>query len=157
VEKKRKSLRVIMADDDEDDFVLMRDAFKSVGSSIPLEWVKDGEELLALLGRLGSKSVSSCAETRRLVILDLNMPKIDGREALKRIKADPRLCGTPVVVMTDSQAESDVLQCYELGACSFIRKPSGSERRIEIARILKRYWGSLVELPVPGGALCLEE
>lgn len=148
----RKGVELILAEDDEDDYFLTKSAFEKAGLSNALVWVRNGEELLDLLKRRAGKDGGSANGGAMLVILDLNMPRMDGREALARIKADPELRRIPIIVMTTSNAEADILRSYDLGACSFIHKPVTFAAFVEAASLLKRYWLEMVELPDAGGA-----
>lgn len=145
-----KSVQIIIAEDDEDDFFLTKTAFERAGMLNPLLRVKNGEELLDLLKRRGA-SGSVVEGGARLVILDLNMPRMDGREALERIKADPELRRIPIIVMTTSNAEEDIARSYDQGACSFIHKPVTFAAFVAAAGLFKRYWLEMVELPDAGG------
>lgn len=148
--KSRDTITIVMADDDPDDCKLAQDAFEEARLSNRLIFVRDGVELLALLRREG-KYVSEAAEPLpSLILLDLNMPRMDGREALHEIKADPRLRHLPVVVLTTSRAEEDVLRTYQLGANSYIVKPVTFESLVEVVQQLGRYWFQLVEMPAGG-------
>lgn len=141
----RKSVQVIIAEDDEDDYFLARSAFEKAGLKTELVWVRNGEELLERL-RLGAASAGA-----RLVLLDLNMPRMDGREALARIKGDPELRRTPIIVLTTSKAAEDIARSYDLGACSYIHKPVIFADFVAAAALLRRYWLETVELPDAGG------
>jgi CheY-like chemotaxis protein len=114
---------ILMADDDADDRMLVRDALADCGATNPLLFVEDGEALLAYLRRLGPYAEPGRAPRPSLILLDLNMPKKDGREALKEIKDDPHLADIPVVVLTTSTAAKDTERSYELGASSVVVKP----------------------------------
>lgn len=138
----RKNVQLILAEDDEDDYFLTRSAFEKAGLRGDLVWVRNGEELLARL-RLGAGP--------RVVFLDLNMPRMDGREALARVKGDPELRRIPIIVMTTSNAEEDIARSYDLGACSYIHKPVTFSDFVAAAELLRRYWLEMVELPDAGG------
>lgn len=145
----RKSVQLIIAEDDEDDYFLTKSAFEKAGLKEELVWVRNGEELLERLRRgAGPPGAPGGA---RLVILDLNMPRMDGREALARIKADPDLRRIPIIVMTTSNAEEDIARSYDLGACSYIHKPVTFADFVAAAALLRRYWLEMVELPDAGG------
>ena len=133
-----------MADDDADDRMLTKEALEESRVLNDLRFVEDGEELLDYLKNRGKYAD---AERPGLILLDLNMPKKDGREALKEIKADPDLRRIPVVVMTTSKAEEDIFRSYDLGASSFITKPVTFDRLVELMRTLGQYWVEFVELP----------
>jgi CheY-like chemotaxis protein len=109
--------------------------------------VEDGEELMDYLLQRGRFDGKACAPPPRLILLDLNMPKMDGREALREIKADPWLRHIPVVVFTTSNDTDDILSSYRLGASSFIVKPASYERLVAILASLMDYWVKAVELP----------
>src|SRR5215211_1811341 len=114
---------ILLADDDEEDRMLAGDALEESRVVNDLRFVEDGEELLDYLYRRGRYSEPGAAPTPGLILLDLNMPKKDGREALREIKADADLRRIPVVVLTTSKAEEDIYRTYDLGANSFITKP----------------------------------
>ena len=147
----RKGVELIIAEDDEDDYFLTKSAFEKAGLSNELVWVRNGEELLELMRSRTGKGGAADGRAM-LVILDLNMPRMDGREALARIKADPELRRVPIIVMTTSNAEEDIVRSYDQGACSFIHKPVTFAAFVEAANLLKRYWLEMVELPDAGGA-----
>jgi CheY-like chemotaxis protein len=140
----RQPINILMADDDADDRMLTKEALKESRVLNDLHFVEDGEELMDYLNRRG-KHVD--APRPGLILLDLNMPKKDGREALKEIKADPDLRRIPVVVMTTSKAEEDIFRSYDLGANSFITKPVTFDRLVELMKTLGQYWVEFVELP----------
>jgi CheY-like chemotaxis protein len=133
-----------MADDDADDRILAKEALEESRVLNDLRFVEDGEELMDYLNRRGEYAD---APRPGLILLDLNMPKKDGREALKEIKADPDLRRIPVVVMTTSKAEEDIFRSYDLGASSFITKPVTFDRLVELMKALGQYWVEFVELP----------
>ena len=136
-----------MADDDADDRLLAKDALTECRLSNELHFVENGEELLDYLLRRGRYTSLGDAPRPGLILLDLNMPKKDGREALKEIKADPELRKIPVVVLTTSRADTDIGRIYELGANSFISKPVSFDSLVDVMKILGRYWFEIVELP----------
>jgi CheY-like chemotaxis protein len=109
--------------------------------------VENGEELLEYLYRRGKYSDPAVSPRPGLILLDLNMPKKDGRQALKEIKADPSLRSIPIVVLTTSKAEEDILRSYDLGVNSFIVKPVTFEGLVDIMKTLTKYWFEIVELP----------
>ena len=142
-----KSIVILMADDDADDRLLAKDALTECSLSNELHFVENGEELLDYLLRRGRYTSLGDAPRPGLILLDLNMPKKDGREALKEIKADPELRKIPVVVLTTSRADTDIGRIYELGANSFISKPVSFDSLVDVMKILGRYWFEIVELP----------
>ncbi|MEO0448095.1 MAG: response regulator [Verrucomicrobiota bacterium] len=136
----------MMADDDPDDREFLKDAFEECGFEGEFLVVEDGAELLAYLQRRGGEGTETCPAPD-LVLLDLNMPKVDGYEALKVIKSDQNLCHIPVVVVTTSQSEEDVRKTYQLGVNSFVTKPPQFEDLVKMAAGLKEYWLETVRLP----------
>jgi CheY-like chemotaxis protein len=137
-----------MADDDADDRLLAKDALTECKLANDLHFVENGEELLDYLHRRGKFSQPAQAPRPGLILLDLNMPRKDGREALREIKNDPDLRRIPVVILTTSKADTDIGQIYELGANSFISKPVTFESLVNLMKILGNYWLQIVELPL---------
>lgn len=142
---KKDPIVILMADDDDDDYVLTQKALKESKLLNTLVRVTDGEELLDYLYQRGDYEKS--AVRPGVILLDLNMPRKDGREALKEIKADPQLRNIPVVIFTTSNAEEDVYRTYQLGSNSFITKPVTFESLIAVMKTLGAYWFEIVELP----------
>lgn len=142
-----KAISILVADDDSDDRMLLKEAFEENKIINAIDFVEDGEQLLAYLRREGPYAHLAGRPYPGLILLDLNMPKRDGREALADIKADAALCRIPVVVLTTSKADEDIMRTYGLGVSSFITKPVTFERLVEITRVLARYWIEIVELP----------
>ena len=138
---------ILLADDDADDRMLTKDALEESRVLNDLRFVGDGEELMDYLVRRGKFSDPETSPKPGLILLDLNMPKKDGREALKEIKENPELRRIPIVVMTTSQAEEDIFRSYDLGASSFITKPVTFDRLVELMRTLGEYWVEFVRLP----------
>ena len=143
-----KRITILLAEDDADDRLLVREALSEGRVLNELRCVEDGEELLDYLRRRGPYADPETSPRPGLVLLDLNMPRKDGREALREIKADPDLKRIPVVVMTTSKAEEDILSSYDLGASSYITKPVTFERLVELMKVMGRYWIEFVELPI---------
>ncbi len=141
---------VLVADDDPEDRMLIEDAFEESRLSNALEFVEDGEELLDFLYQRNGYSDPGASPRPGLILLDLNMPRKDGREALKEIKSDPDLRKIPIVVMTTSKAEEDILRTYDLGVNSFITKPVTFEGLVEVVKMLGKYWFQIVEHAQPG-------
>lgn len=137
----------MVAEDDEDDRLLMQDALEENRLANALHFVGDGEELMDYLRHQGDYADPQSSPRPSLILLDLNMPRKDGREALKEIKADPDLRQIPVVVLTTSKAEEDILRTYDLGVSSFIAKPVVFESMVQIMKMLGTYWFEIVELP----------
>ncbi|MBT3255342.1 MAG: response regulator [Deltaproteobacteria bacterium] len=146
--KPNKPIMILMADDDPDDRLLTQDAFEECRLSNDLRFVEDGEELMDYLHHKGKYADVSVSPRPGLILLDLNMPRKDGREALGEIKADPELRSIPIVVLTTSNAETDILKSYDLGVNSFIVKPVTFEELVEVVKTLGKYWFQIVELPL---------
>jgi CheY-like chemotaxis protein len=145
--KDGKMITIVLADDDPDDRQLTGDAFKENRLANSLDCVEDGEELMDYLNRRGKFSDLGNAPLPGLILLDLNMPRKDGREALKELKANPEFRRIPIVVLTTSKAEEDILRSYDLGVNSYITKPVTFKSLVEIVKVLGRYWFEVVELP----------
>ena len=138
---------IVMADDDADDRLLAKDAFAEACMQGDLHFVEDGEDLLDYLFHRGKYDAAASAPRPRLILLDLNMPKKDGREVLREIRADPDLRRIPVVVLTTSQADTDIAIIYELGANSFITKPVKFDALVKVLKVIDEYWFHTVEIP----------
>jgi CheY-like chemotaxis protein len=144
----KEGIVILMADDDDDDYLLTQKALKQSKLLNTLYRVKDGEELLDYLHGSGEYTDDGKRLRPGVILLDLNMPKKDGREALREIKSDPDLRDIPVVVFTTSKAEEDIYRSYQLGVNSFITKPVTFDGLIKVMQTLGRYWFEIVELPV---------
>ena len=142
-----KPITILLADDDADDRMLAKDALKESRLANDLRFVENGEELMEYLRRQGQFADEGKSPTPGLILLDLNMPRKDGREALREIKADPDLRRIPIIVLTTSKAEEDIYRTYDLGANSFITKPVSFEGLVAVMRDIGRYWIEIVELP----------
>ena len=142
-----RSITILLADDDADDRMMASDALEESRIVNDLRCVEDGEELMDYLLRRGKYSNPDAAPRPGLILLDLNMPKKDGREALREIKSEPTLRTIPVVVLTTSQAEEDIYRTYDLGVNSFITKPVNFESLVILMKTLGKYWFEIVELP----------
>jgi CheY-like chemotaxis protein len=148
LETRAKAVTILLADDDEEDRELTRDALQHARLANEMRFVVDGQDLMDYLRREGFYADPSVDAPRPgIILLDLNMPKKDGREALAEIKADEHLRRIPVVVLTTSKAEEDVLRTYDLGVSGFITKPVTFAGLVEAMRTWTRYWFELVELP----------
>ncbi|HEV8137766.1 MAG TPA: response regulator [Pyrinomonadaceae bacterium] len=144
----RRSITILLADDDADDRMMASDALEESRLANDLRCVEDGEELMDYLHRRGKYAPPNDAPRPGLILLDLNMPRKDGREALKEIKAEPELRSIPVIVLTTSKAEEDIYRTYDLGVNSFITKPVNFESLVAVMKALGKYWFEIVELPV---------
>jgi CheY-like chemotaxis protein len=136
--------RILLAEDDPGDARLIRRAFDESRLALNLDWVEDGEEALSYLRREGA---FEGMERPDLVLLDLNMPKIDGRGVLSAIRTDPGLTDLPVVVLTTSTADEDILESYRLHANAYVAKPIGLSGLVDIVNTLQDFWFSVVVLP----------
>ena len=140
-------ITILMADDDPDDRELTKEAFAEARLANDVRFVEDGVELMDYLHRRGRYADSADSPRPGLLLLDLNMPRKDGRQCLAEIKADPKLRGIRVIVMTTSKAEEDIVRSYELDASSYITKPVTFDALVEVVRTLGKYWLEIVELP----------
>lgn len=143
----RESLCILLADDDPDDRLLTRRALKKSRLANRIEAVEDGEELMDYLHRRGTYTDPEVSPRPGLILLDLNMPRKDGREALEEIKSDAALRRIPVVVLTTSEAEQDILRSYDLGVNAFVTKPVTFEGLANAIQKLGEFWFEIVKLP----------
>jgi CheY-like chemotaxis protein len=145
-EQNTKCITLLVADDDADDRLMIKDALEENRLANDLHFVEDGEDLMDYLLKRG-KYQNTPAPRPGLILLDLNMPKKDGREALRDIKSNPALKDIPVVVLTTSKTEEDIFRTYNLGVNSFVTKPVTFGSLVDILRELGKYWFEIVELP----------
>lgn len=143
----KQPITILVADDDADDRMMIKDAFAESRLANPLHFVEDGEELMDYLHRRGKFSDPAKSPKPGLILLDLNMPRKDGREALKEIRADEALRRIPIVVLTTSKAEEDIYRTYDMGVNSYITKPVTFVSLVDIMKILATYWFEIVRLP----------
>ncbi len=143
----RMPIVILMADVDAEDREFAREALAESRLANTLFFVEDGEQLMDFLHRRGAYADPASSPRPGLILLDLNMPRKDGREALQEIKEDPELRAIPVVVLTTSKAEEDVVRTYRLGVNSYIQKPVTFDQLVKVMKELARYWFELVELP----------
>lgn len=148
--KSPKPITILMADDDADDRAMTKEAFEESRIANDLRFVFDGEELMDYLKRRGQYVNPDLSPRPGLILLDLNMPRKDGREALAEIKVNPTLKNIRVVIMTTSKAEEDILRTYDLSAASYITKPVTFEGLVNVIKTLGKYWLEIVELPIDG-------
>ncbi len=141
-----ESVLIIMADDDDDDQLLAKKALRNAKVKNEFVSLYDGQELLDYLRCEGQYSGQKVPRVG-FVLLDLNMPKMDGREALKTIKEDPNLRHIPIVILTTSKAEEDIIHTYDLGCNCYIRKPVTFERMVDVVSVLGKFWIEIVEIP----------
>lgn len=131
-------LRILVAEDDADDKMLLQYAMEENKVTNPITYVSNGQELIDLLAENTGKD--GIHNINAIILLDLNMPKMDGREALKRIKEHETWRNIPVVVFSTSTSEIDINASYVLGASSYIAKPSGFQNMVEVVKDFKSYW-----------------
>ncbi|TND08250.1 MAG: response regulator containing a CheY-like receiver domain and an HTH DNA-binding domain [Bacteroidetes bacterium] len=136
-------LEILIADDDAEDRMLITDALRESKYKDQISQVENGEELIHFLNGKSNRRPD-------LILLDLNMPKKDGREALKEIKSDKRLKNIPVVVLTTSGSDDDIEKTYSLGVNSYITKPAGFHDMVDIMNTVCHYWFKISELPQNG-------
>ena len=144
---KRNPLPILMAEDDEDDRLLAQDAFVESNLANPVFFVNDGEELLDYLYHRERYASKEQFPLPGLILLDLNMPRKDGREALKEIKSDAKLRQIPIIILTTSKEEEDILRSYSLGVSSFITKPVTFKQLVEVIQCIGQYWFEIVTMP----------
>jgi CheY-like chemotaxis protein len=143
-------ITILLADDDEEDRLMTKDALTESRLANDVRFVTDGEELTDYLFRRGEYNDEAAAPRPGLILLDLNMPNKDGREVLAEIKNDPELRQIPVVVLTTSKTEEDIVRSYALGVNSFITKPVTFDGLVEAMTVFTQYWFEIVALPTNG-------
>ena len=141
-----RALNILLVEDDEVDVMTVKRAFLKAKISNPVFVAQNGVDALELLRSDG------IPQERRLILLDLNMPRMDGREALREIKADPELRTIPIVVLTTSKAEEDVLRTYNLHANCYVTKPVDLEKFMVVVKTIDSFWLTVVTLPPAGNA-----
>jgi CheY-like chemotaxis protein len=145
--KEKKTYSILIADDDSDDRQMLKEVFQENNLINELYFVEDGDELLDYLKNKGKYQDRKVRPRLDLILLDLNMPKKDGREALREIKSDPLLKSIPVIVLTTSKVKEDILKTYNLGVNCFITKPSSYQELVEVTGTIMKYWFEIVQLP----------
>lgn len=146
-----RPITILVADDDADDRMMIEDALKENRLANDLRFVQDGEELMDYLRRRGKYASARSSPRPGLILLDLNMPRKDGREALREIRQETRLREIPIIILTTSKTEEDIYRSYHLGVNSFITKPVTFDSLVTITREIGRYWFEIVELPPEKG------
>lgn len=144
------AIPILIADDDQDDCLMTREAFREAKFDNPLHFVHDGEALLDYLKRRPPYDDNCRYPMPGLILLDLNMPRVDGREALQAIKGNTELRCIPVVVLSTSSTREDILDCYATGGNSFITKPASFSGLLHAIKTLGQYWLQTVKLPREG-------
>jgi len=147
-EQRKKKIILLMADDDEDDCLLMSDAVREVFKSEDFRCLGDGQELMDYLLHQGIYAAPETSPPPDLILLDLNMPRKDGRQALKEIKEHPLLKTIPVLIFSTSKEQAEIELCYKLGANSYITKPISFDDLVNIVRCLSNYWFGVTALPL---------
>ena len=145
---KEEPVEILLVEDNEDDIVLIHEAFAEAKLVNILNTVRDGEEALAYLRHEGRYKF---ARRPALILLDINMPKKNGFEVVEAMKADPRLQSIPIIMLTMSDREDDILRAYAGGACSYICKPVDLDQFCAIIKQFELYWGAISQIPVPVG------
>jgi two-component system response regulator len=143
-----RPVTILIAEDDPDDRMLVRDALAQCKLVNTVRFVEDGQELLDYLCRRGRFVDPATSPTAGLVLVDLNMPRMDGRAAIEAIKSNPALRHIPVTVLTTSRADEDVFRSYALGVNSYITKPVSFDGLVRVMQTVGQYWFEIVELPV---------
>jgi len=142
-----RPVTILMADDDADDRLLTKEAFEASRLANELKFVENGVELLDYLYRRGNYADPADSPRPGIILLDLNMPKKDGREVLAEIRKDPAFSHIRIIILTTSKAEEDIYRTYDLGATSYITKPVTFDSMVDVIKTLGRYWLEIVELP----------
>ncbi|MBX9767406.1 MAG: response regulator [Bdellovibrionales bacterium] len=145
--RNKKTVPILVADDDLDDCQMIREALQESRLINEVHFVHDGEQLLSFLEKSHKETLPEKNLLPGLILLDLNMPRMDGREVLKKIKDSADLHLIPIIVLTTSKAEEDILRSYNLGANSFITKPLEFDALVQVMKDVGKYWFELVELP----------
>ncbi len=143
----RRSIRILLVEDNPDDVAITRRALSKGALDDKLIVARDGQEALDMLHRRGDYAGPSAVPFPDLILLDLNLPRVDGREVLKEVKADMTLKRIPIIVLTTSQSDEDIVNTYGLGVNTYIRKPVNFDRFQEVVRTLHNYWVSVASLP----------
>jgi chemotaxis family two-component system response regulator Rcp1 len=139
-----KPLEVLLVEDDEDDVRLTREALRDSKVIVNMTVASDGEDALRRLRREGPHSGTPLPD---LILMDLNLPGMSGRDVLAELKRDEMLKRIPVVVLTTSEAETDVVKCYDLGANCYITKPVNFDQFRRIIKAIDEFWLAIVKLP----------
>lgn len=149
--KNGNKIEILIADDDAEDRMLIIDALQESRLKNKIQEVENGEELLQYLRNKGKFSDKKKYPAPGLILLDLNMPKKDGREALKEIKEEKKLRSIPIVILTTSKAEEDILRTYDLGVNCYITKPVTFVGMVDVMKALNKFWLEIVDLPAITG------
>jgi two-component system response regulator len=137
---------ILIADDDADDRYLLETAFQEKGYSEKIEFVENGVEVLRFLNNIQAREDAGKLYPK-FILLDLNMPKKDGREVLKEMKENPDFKRIPVIVFTTTKNENEIKRCYELGANTYIIKPVSFDALLEVVENIRSYWLNTASIP----------
>lgn len=143
----KSKVNILIAEDDDDDYLLIQEALTDAHVINPHFRVTNGEELILFLKRQPPYEKYKNTPLPAIILLDLNMPKVDGRQALEQIRKDPSLRRLPVVILTTSKSQEDIISSYEIGANCYIRKPIDFSELIQVIKAFKKFWIEIVELP----------
>jgi two-component system response regulator len=146
-----RSQSILLVEDSEDDFEATNRAFKKVNLRNPVVWCRSGRDALDYLKQEGTYKIADSGSRPGLILLDLNMPGMDGRKTLQNIKQDEALKRIPVIILTTSADERDIKSCYQMGANTYVQKPVNFEGLIEAIQRLKSYWFEFALLPQEDG------
>ena len=138
---------LLLVEDNQDDYEATLRSLKKNHFLNPVHWCKNGKDALDYIYKRGSYSNDPEVYTPDLILLDLNMPGIDGRQVLRELKQDPQKCSIPIVVLTTSKDSKDIEQCYKIGASTYIQKPVDFEGLTQAIRTMKNYWFGIAVLP----------
>ena len=150
-EERKKLVPVLLVEDDPDDVEIAKRAFTKGRIANPLFVVRDGEEAMEFLCHTGRYARAETAPRPGLILLDLNLPRLDGRQVLRLIKEDPKLKRIPTVILTISDEEADIFDCYDHGANTYMTKPIEFDRFIQAVVAIGTYWLCFAEIPANGG------
>lgn len=145
--KTKNAITILMAEDDPDDRLIIKDAFEEAHVCNTIHYVEDGEELLDYLYSRGKYSWPNSTLQPGIILLDLNLPKISGQDAVREIKSNLNLRRIPIVIISTSKREEDIQLMYDMGVNSYINKPNNFSLLVEIVRSLSKYWFEIVTLP----------
>ncbi|HUM46672.1 MAG TPA: response regulator [Chitinophagales bacterium] len=147
IQKIKKNVPILIAEDDEEDREIIKEAFDECKLANDLIFVNDGEELMEYLLKKGKYAVKRQYGDPGIILLDLNMPRKDGRQALAEIKSNADLRKIPVIILTTSKEEEDIVRTYKLGVNSFVIKPVTYAALVNVMKSIGNYWFEIVELP----------
>lgn len=147
MKRNNRPMIILIVEDDPDDQLLIRDAVKAANIEHRLVFLSDGSELMDYLNRQGNFQDSKSAPRPSLIFLDLNMPRMDGRKALEKIKSNTETRRIPVIIFTTSDSADDIHKCYDLGGNAYVVKPQNFDELVHIMRTLNDHWGKTAQIP----------